>query len=262
MRIAIHGAGGRMGRAIARLARIGGDVEIVGAVDAPGSPSLGRDVGDLAGVEHAGVEISADLGSALLGAEVVIDFSTALAFDAVVRAAVQAGIGLVSGTTRLSDDSQRLIDRAGKAIPVLWAPNMSPGVHVVAALVRQAVASLSGYDVEVVEAHHNRKIDAPSGTAVMLLQATEEARAGLARVHGREGEVGARAPSEIGVHAIRGGGVIGDHTVHLIGEHDRIEITHRAISRDLFADGALNAARWIAGRPPGRYELADLLEKR
>jgi 4-hydroxy-tetrahydrodipicolinate reductase len=260
MKIALFGAGGRMGRAIAARAIEAGDLQIVGAVDRHDGPAIGRDVGELAGVGHLGVEVSADLGSALLGADVVIDFSSAGAFDAMLRAAMNAEVAVVSGTTRLSDASQALIDRAAKSIPVLWAPNMSVGVAVLGDLVGRAVRALGGgYDVEIVEAHHRLKIDAPSGTATALARIAEEARPGLSRVHGREGEPGARKPGELGMHAVRGGSVIGDHTVHLIGDHDRIEITHRAMSRELFADGALRAARFAAGRAPGRYTLADVL---
>jgi 4-hydroxy-tetrahydrodipicolinate reductase len=259
MKATIHGAGGRMGRAIVRLCSADPDISVVGAVDGPGSPHLGKDVGELAGVGTLGVEISADLSSALLGADVLIDFSIAAAFDAVLRAAVRAGVGLVSGTTRLSDEQQASIEQAAEKIAILWAPNMSVGVQVLALLVRQAVAQLPGYDVEVVETHHNQKADAPSGTATFLVKAAQDARADLEPVHGREGQPGARKASEIGVHALRGGGIVGDHSVHLVGAFDRLEITHRAMDRDLFADGAVRAARFIVGSEPGRYQLNDTL---
>jgi 4-hydroxy-tetrahydrodipicolinate reductase len=260
MRITIYGAGGRMGQAISRLASQADDLSIVGAVDAPSHPHLGRDVGELAGVGNLGVELSADLGSALLGADVIIDFSVAAVFDGMLRGAMQAGVPVVSGTTMLSDESNALLDRAAETIAVLWAPNMSVAVQVLARLVEQAVAALPGYDVELCETHHNRKIDAPSGTATMLVDRVVAARAGLESVHGRHGTVGVRPVSEVGVHALRGGGVIGDHSLHLLGDHDRIEITHRAVSRELFAEGALRAARFVANQTPGRYFLADLLD--
>lgn len=259
MRLAIFGAGGRMGRTIARLASDEG-VRIVGAVDAPASAAIGRDIGDLAGIGHAGVEVSEDLGSALLGADVLIDFTIAAAFDNMLRQAMKARVAVVSGTTRLGEESHALIDKASKEIPVMWAPNMSVGVHVLGELVEQAVRALGHYDIEIVETHHNQKADAPSGTATFLRQKAEAARPGLEPVFGREGQPGARRQGEIGMHALRGGGVFGDHTVHLIGAHDRLSITHRAISRDLFAAGALRAARFIAGKPAGRYHLADTLD--
>lgn len=263
--LAIYGASGRMGRSIAQLALDDPSFALVGAVDAAGSEHLGSDVGKLAGRDEAGVMVSADLSSALLGCDVLIDFSVATAFDDMIRTAAHQGVAVVSGTTRLSEDSLSNLERAASKIPVLWAPNMSVGVQLVAQLVRQAVASLCGpsaerYDVEVVEAHHNRKVDAPSGTATYLVEAAKEAMPNLTAVHGREGMVGARKPGEIGVHALRGGGIIGDHSVHLIGEYDRIEISHRAMSRELFAAGALRAARWLADQPAGRYRLADVLQ--
>lgn len=256
-KVALYGAGGRMGRVIAKMVHEAADMEIVGAVDHHDAPTLGRDIGDLAGLGHLGVEVSADVGSALLGADVVIDFTIAAAFDTVLRAAMQAGVALVSGTTRLEPESRALIDKAALKIPVLWAPNMSVGISVLGGLVEQVARALGDYDIEIVEAHHNRKVDAPSGTATFLLERAQRGRDGATAVHGRQGQPGARRPSEIGMHALRGGGVIGDHTVHFIGEHDRIAITHRAISRELFASGALRAARFVVGREPGRYELAD-----
>ena len=252
MKITIFGAGGRMGRTIARLAAEAGDISLVGAVDAPGSPAIGDDIG--------GVQISEDAASALLGADVAIDFTVAAAFAGSLRASMSAGVAFVSGTTRLSADDRALIDKAAGKIGVLWAPNMSVGVQVVAKLIDQAARSLGdAYDIEIVEAHHNKKVDAPSGTATFLLEAAQHARGSAQTVFGREGQVGARGHAEIGVHAIRGGGIVGDHTCHLIGEYDRIEITHRAMSRDLFAEGALRAARFVAGKPAGRYTLADIV---
>ena len=261
MQLAIFGAGGRMGQTLARLCSEAADLRIVGAVDAPDSPFLGRDLGELVGVGVMGVEISADLSSALLGADVLIDFSIAAAFDRMLRAAMHQGLAVVSGTTRLSPQSEALMVKAQAKIPLLWAPNMSVAVHVLARLAREAIATLGAdYDVEVVETHHNRKADAPSGTASFLVQAAQQARPELTPTHGREGEVGARKRDEIGVHALRGGGVVGDHCVHLIGEFDRLEIGHRAMSRELFAQGALRAARWIVGKAPGRYGMAQVIE--
>ncbi|MEZ4437629.1 MAG: 4-hydroxy-tetrahydrodipicolinate reductase [Polyangiaceae bacterium] len=259
LKLCLFGASGRMGRMICALASAAPDLSIVGAVGRHDSPHLGRDVGELAGVGPLGVVVDADPSSALLGADAVIDFSLASAFDRMLRAAMQAGVPVVSGTTRLSPESEALIDKAATKIPVLWAPNTSLGISVLAATVKQALAALGAdYDVEVVEAHHNQKADAPSGTATFLAEAAREVRPELRAVFGREGPIGKRSRDEIGMHALRGGGVIGDHTVHLIGPHDRLELTHRAMSRELFAAGALRAARFIVTRPPGRYALADM----
>lgn len=258
-RVAVYGASGRMGKAVVRLLAEAPDLELVGAVGRPESDAIGRDAGEIAGAGNLGVAVGADVAAGLLGADVVIDFSVAAAFDRVIGAAVRAKVPVVSGTTRLSPASVAKIDEAARTIPVLWAPNMSVGVQVLARAVEAAVRALgTGYDVEIVETHHNQKIDAPSGTAVFLQEAAQRARA-LEPVHGREGLVGERDPGEIGVHAVRGGGVVGDHTVHLIGPYDRLEFTHRAMSRELFAAGALSAARWIVGRPPGRHTLAETI---
>jgi 4-hydroxy-tetrahydrodipicolinate reductase len=146
-------------------------------------------------------------------------------------------------------------------VPVLWEPNMSLGVHVLASLVARAAAELPDWDAEIVETHHRAKVDAPSGTALRLAEAVQKARAGTRLVHGRQGRPGARSPHEIGMHALRGGDVVGDHEVHLLGGGERIELTHRATSRDVFAHGALRAAAWIVGKAAGSYTLADVLSR-
>lgn len=259
MKIAVHGVTGRMGQCVIRLAAAEG-LTIVGAIASPQSAGLGRDAGEIAGAGLLGVEISADTASGLLGAEVVIDFSSAAALPGLLTRAARAKVAVVSGTTRLDAACEQRLDEAARVVPVLWAPNTSVGVQVLADLLRQAVERLGpGFDVEIVETHHKAKIDAPSGTADRLRQAAEEGREGMRAVHGREGNVGPRQAEEIGVHAVRGGDVIGDHTVHLLGPGERLELTHRATNRDLFARGALRAARFLVGKAPGRYTMADVL---
>lgn len=259
MKIAIHGASGRMGLAVARLAASEG-ADIVGAVASPGSKALGRDIGEIAGLGVAGVEITADTASGLLGADVVIDFSTAAALPHLLQLAARQRVAVVSGTTRLDATCERLLDEAAKVVPVLWAPNTSVGVQVLAELVTLAAAKLGlGFDVEIAEAHHRAKVDAPSGTAERLRQAVTEARADLRAVHGREGNTGPRAADEIAVLAMRGGDVIGDHTVHFLGQGERLELTHRATDRAIFARGALRAARWVVDKPPGLYTMSNVL---
>ena len=259
MRLAIHGVTGRMGQAVTRIAASEG-VSIVGAIASPGSAGLGRDAGEIAGAGAVGTLVTADAGSGLLGADVVIDFSQPAALPHLLKLAMHKKIAVVSGTTRLDATGERLLDEAAKIVPVLWAANTSLGVQVLAELVTLAVQKLGlGFDVEIVETHHRAKIDAPSGTAERLRLAVEEARGELLRVPGREGNVGPRKPDEIGVFAVRGGDVIGDHTIHLLGPGERLELTHRATNRDLFARGALRAARFLHGKPPGRYTMADLL---
>jgi 4-hydroxy-tetrahydrodipicolinate reductase len=237
MRIAIVGGRGRMGRTIAALAAEQG-MEVALAID-------------------AGDRLSA---LATSGADVVIDFSSPAGTMELAAVAASAGIALVSGTTGLDDDAHAALERAAARIPVAWEPNMSVGVHVLSALVARAVELLGPeFDIEIVEAHHRLKVDAPSGTALRLAEVARSARAGSRFVYGREGRPGAREAAEIGIHAVRGGDVIGDHSVQLMGPGERIELVHRASSRDLFARGALRVARWVKGKAPGRYGMEDVL---
>lgn len=260
MKLAVVGASGRMGLAVVRLAVDSGDVSIVGAADAPGSAHLGRDAGEIAGVGHVGTVLTSELDDALLGAEVCIDFTAKAATPRIATAVARAKVAWVCGTTGLDAAEQAKLDEAAKVVPVLHAANMSLGVQVLAEIVREAVKKLgSAFDVEIVEAHHKKKADAPSGTAKRLADAVKEGRSGLREVNGRAGLVGARKDDELAILAIRGGDVIGDHTVHLLGDGERLELTHRATSRDLFARGALRAARFLVGKPAGRYGIPDVL---
>jgi 4-hydroxy-tetrahydrodipicolinate reductase len=246
-----------MGRTVTRLCLEAGDLEIVGACAGSGDPHLGEDAGVLAGVGSVGVAVTDDMASALLGAEVVIDFSLPAALEELARLAARQNVALVSGTTGVKDLSP--LDEAGARIPLLWAPNMSLGIQVLGELAAEAVRRLGpGFEVEITEVHHKHKVDAPSGTALRLGEAIREVRP-LRPVSGRQGIIGARPSDELGVFALRGGDVIGDHTVYLFGPGERIELTHRATSRDLFAHGAIRAARWLAGKPARRYTLADVL---
>lgn len=260
MKLALHGATGRMGRAITRLAIEAGDIQLVGAVTHVDDPLHGRDVGELAGVGNVGVAAGHDVGAALLGADVVIDFSLPPALPSVLRAVTAAELPVVIGTTGLSASDVRAIDEAATKVPVLWAQNMSLGIAVLAELVEQAIARLGAdFDVEIVEVHHRNKVDSPSGTAKRLMDAVSAARPDSVALYERHGQVGPRTDPETAVLALRGGDVLGDHTVHLMGPGERIELTHRATSRDVFAHGALRAARWMLGKPAGRYTIADVL---
>ena len=260
MRIALHGATGRMGQAIVRLVHEKREDQIVGAIAAPDALEQGRDVGEVAGIGHIGVAVTHDHAVGLLGADVVIDFSHVAAVQSLVRAVKRARVAMVSGTTGLAATDRAALDDVAQTVAVLWAANMSPGVEAVAQMARLAAAVLGpDYDIEIVETHHRQKVDAPSGTALRLAEAVREARPDLALCHGREGRPGPRGQNELAVMALRGGDVIGDHTVHLLGLGERIEITHRATQRDVFARGALRAARWLIGKKPGRYALRDLL---
>ncbi len=258
--LGVLGATGRMGRAVVRLAYEGGH-RLVCALSLASSPDVGRDAGELAGIGPLGVLVGVDLASiAKTKPDVLIDFSSPAAVCDAAGIAASAGVAIVSGTTGLDAAATRALDLAAERVPVLWEPNMSVGVHVLAELVGEAVRRLGpSFDIEIVETHHGLKADAPSGTALRLAEAARNARRGSELVYGRHGRPGARPPSEIGVHAVRGGDVIGDHEVHLLGKGERVELTHKATSRDVFAHGALRAACYVATRQAGRYALQDVL---
>ncbi len=258
MRYAVVGASGRMGRAIVRLGREMADATLVAAVS---EQDIGQDAGLLAGVGSLGVKIVAPLEALTqAGADVVIDFSAPAVTLELAPLLANAGVRLVSGTTGLGDEHKGALANAATQVAVLWEPNMSMGVHVLGRLVEQAVRALGpAYDIEIVETHHRMKIDAPSGTAILLAQKAKSAREDTTYIYGREGKPGARKPSEIAVLAMRGGDVIGDHSVHLMALGERLELTHRATNRDVFAHGALRAAAWMATRGPGSYSLADVI---
>jgi 4-hydroxy-tetrahydrodipicolinate reductase len=252
--ILLCGATGRMGRAVAALAAGDDAFRVVGGLgrgDAPPGCALRGD--------------PEDADEWVRGADVVVDFSAPPYLRRLLetQADALAGKALVVGTTGLGAEEERLLERQAGASAVLRAANFSVGVNVLAALVERAAAALGeGYDVEIVEAHHRRKADAPSGTALALGEAAARARGVRlddVRVDGRGGHPGARPVGEIGFHAVRGGDVIGEHTVMFIGERERVELSHRASDRLLFAEGALRAARWLAGRPAGTYAMRDVL---
>ena len=238
MRIGVFGASGRMGQSVVRIAEAAGH-EIV---------------------FRASAKAESLLAIAEARAEVAIDFSHAAAFRATVEACVAAELPLVSGTTGFGVEGEAALVAAAQSVAVLWEPNLSVGVYVLSALVREAAARLGEtFDVEIVETHHKHKLDAPSGTALRLASSVQSARPELELGFGRHGAQAARTGRELGVHAIRGGSVVGDHTVGFYGEAERIELSHRAESRDVFARGALRAAEWLAGQPRGRYGLGDVL---
>ena len=257
-RIALHGATGRMGGAMLAACREAG-IAIVGATAAPGCAQIGMDLGEAHQTSTYGVQVTADISAALLGANVIVDFSSASAVRPLAKAAGAVGIPLVSGTTALDDDAHAALEELSKRTAVLWSPNFSIGIQVLMEVVRHAARRLGpAFDIEVVEVHHRRKTDAPSGTAARLIREVQEVRPGTP-LHSRCGDVGARSDGELGVFSIRGGDVVGDHTVHLLGLGERLELTHRATTREVFARGALFAASKLCGMPCGRYNLADLL---
>jgi 4-hydroxy-tetrahydrodipicolinate reductase len=263
-RVSVHGAAGRMGRNITKLLVEDKGATLVSAIERPGSPAIGQDVAVLNGfAEPLGVVITASLESALERAEVVIDFSLPVAARALFDACAARKVAAVVGTTGLDAAARGALDALAKVAPVVAAPNYSIGVNALWAIAAQAVRVLGPeFDIEIVEMHHKHKVDAPSGTAVRLAEVVAQARgleAKTASRHGRAGQVGARTSDEIGMHALRGGDVVGDHTLILAGPGERIELTHRAHSREIFALGAVRAAHFVVGRAPGLYDMADVL---
>jgi 4-hydroxy-tetrahydrodipicolinate reductase len=260
IRLAVAGCCGRMGRAVLRLAAADPAFTVAAAVTVPGDAELGRDAGPVAGVGSLGVVVSERCEAAC---DVLIEFTTPGGTLQWARWCAQRGVALVSGTTGLGEGERAALHEAAARVAVLWAPNMSVGVNLLLRLVEQVARSLdAGWDVEIVEAHHRQKVDAPSGTARALLDAVFAGRgrgAEDAVVYGRSGTPGARRPGEVGLHALRLGGVIGDHDVHFGSMFEVLTLRHRALSRDAFAAGALRAARWLIGRGPGLYGMGDVL---
>ncbi len=261
--VVVTGAAGRMGMQILRLVRATEGMAISGAVERAGAPQVGQDAGALAGIGPIGVPVVDGLAKALAGADVVVDFTSHEASAAHAELCAGKGVPLVIGSTGWTPEAKARVQAAARKIPVVLAPNMSVGVTVLFELVRQAAKVLGdAYDVEIVEIHHKKKRDAPSGTAVRLGEVAAEA---LGRdpkdalAFARHGILGERPPWQIGVQTLRGGDVVGEHTVYFCGEGERLELTHRAASREQFARGAIRAARWLPGRPPGLYDMADVL---
>ena len=266
-KVLIVGAGGRMGLAMARLIaqRAVPGLELVAAVDRAGAPLVGQDAGVAAGVPALGVVLGADLAAGLAARpDVAVDFSSPSATAATAAQVAAAGVPWVVGTTGLGAAEQAAVAQAAQKIPVVLSANMSLGVNLLYALVAQAARTLAGlrYDCEIVERHHRRKKDSPSGTALYLGEAAAQGFGWNLKdvaVDGRTGIPGERPEKEIGFHAVRGGDIVGDHTVLFAADGECIELSHRATSRDTLALGALRAAAWLPGRAPALYGMRDVL---
>ncbi len=254
MKVAIAGAGGRMGQALIEAVLASREFQLVAALDAAGSAALGRAAGP--------VMVGADL-AALAAADVLLDFTRPEGTLAHLEACLGRGKAMVIGTTGFSDAQKARIAQGAKRIPVVMSPNFAIGVNVVFRLAQTAAKALGdAYDVEIVEAHHRHKVDAPSGTALMLGELVAQALGrDLAQVatHGREGDTGERPAKAIGFHSIRGGDIVGEHTVIFAGAGERVEVSVRSQSRMTYAAGALRAALWLQGRGPGLYDMFDVL---
>jgi 4-hydroxy-tetrahydrodipicolinate reductase len=261
--IAVLGVSGRMGRCLVRSIRESGDLALTGALASAGSTALGRDAGDVAEAGPLGVAVTADLSEALAGADVAIDFTLPQAALRNLEAAAARGIPVVIGTTGLDEAVHDAIRRLSHDLPVLVAPNMSLGVNLLFSLVDRAAAALGeDYDIEIFEAHHRGKVDSPSGTALRIAEIAAGARGRILAdvgIHTRAGHIGPRPRGGIGFAVQRGGDSVGEHRVTFAGIGESLEIAHRASDRMTFAYGAVTAARWLIGRPPGLYGMADVL---
>jgi 4-hydroxy-tetrahydrodipicolinate reductase len=263
VRVGIAGAAGRMGQRLVAAVRESADVALAAALEVPGHPGAGQDAGSLAGCGPMGVALSTDPEAALAAVDVLIDFSHHQASMGHLRRASAMGKPMVIGTTGFTGEEREEMGRLARFVPCVASPNMSVGVNVLLRVLGEVAAALgSEYDVEIVEAHHRRKADAPSGTALRM---AEVVAASLGRdlqdvgVFSRHGQIGPRTDREIGIQTVRGGDIVGEHTVIFAGMGERVEITHRAHSRDNFARGAVRAALWVVGQGPGLYDMQDVL---
>ena len=263
MKIAIVGAAGRMGRMLIAAVQAAEDAELTGGSEAATHPDIGRDLGEMIGGESAGVVLSSDPRALFEIADAVIDFTVPTATAAHAGLAAEHGTALIIGTTGLDAAQQGVIDAAGEKAVIVQAANYSVGVNVLLGLVEKAAQTLPDiYDIEVLEMHHHHKVDAPSGTALALglaAAAGRDVQLDEVSCKARDGIVGARPRGEIGFATLRGGDVVGDHTVMFAGPGERVEITHKASSREVFAGGAVRAAQWACTQKPGLYAMKDVL---
>ncbi len=261
MRLIVAGAGGRMGRTLVKAIAETKGLTLAGAVDAPGSAVIGQDAGVLAGLPANGIKLTSDVKALLADADAIVDFTVPKA--SVELAALTAGKVHIIGTTGHSADEEARIRESAKSAVIVKSGNRSLGVNLLAALTKRIAKTLDdSFDIEIFEMHHNKKIDAPSGTALMFGRAAAEGRGVDLAMHsarGRDGETGARKSGDIGFASLRGGTVVGEHSVIFAGPAERIELVHRAEDRMIFARGALHAAAWARGQKPGLYSMADVL---
>ncbi len=257
IKVIVCGASGRMGARIVNLVGKDSELELVGAIETKGHPDVGKAI-------SSKVKIDDDLNKIIGMGDVVIDFTSPQATLSHVENVRKQRKSMVIGTTGLSDRDMKSINKASGEISILISPNMSVGVNLLFELVEEVASRLEGYDIEIVEAHHNQKKDSPSGTAkkiAEIIAGAQKLDLGKAGIYGRKGLTGPRKRDEIGIHAVRAGDIVGDHTVLFAGGSERIELIHRANSRDAFALGAIKAAKWIAGKPSGLYSMKDVLKK-
>jgi 4-hydroxy-tetrahydrodipicolinate reductase len=263
MRLVVAGAGGRMGRTLVKAIAETDGVVLAGAIEAPGAAVIGRDVGELAGLSPNGIVVSADAPSLFAKADGLVDFTIPAATMVLAEQSAAHGLVHVIGTTGFTPNDEKTIAAAAARARIVKSGNMSLGVNLLAALVKRVAKTLDDeFDIEIFEMHHNKKIDAPSGTALLLGEAAAAGRGidlGGRSVRARDGHTGARKAGNIGFASLRGGTVVGEHGMIFAGPHERIELVHKAEDRMIFARGAVKAALWARGRKPGLYAMADVL---
>ena len=264
VKVIVIGVAGRMGKTICQTVLESPGVELAGASERKGSEVIGQDLGEIIGVKKLGISITDDLNQVAPQGDVLIDFTSPVATLDTLAIAIAHSKPMVIGTTGFSQEQLQTINSTAQQISCLLSPNMSIGVNLLFALLEKAAATLAdGYDIEIIETHHRLKVDAPSGTALKMAEIvcqTLGRQLGEVGVYGRKGQVGQRGQQEIAIHAVRGGDIVGEHQVIFAGPGERIELIHRAHSRQNFAQGALQAARWIINQPPGRlYNMKDVL---
>jgi 4-hydroxy-tetrahydrodipicolinate reductase len=263
MRLVVAAAGGRMGRTLVKAIADSKGFALAGALEDARSPLIGWDAGTLAGLGENGIKLAGDVGPLMEQADGIIDFTIPVATSSFAALAAKAGKVHIIGTTGLTDADEARIKEAAKTAVIVKSGNMSLGVNLLAALARRVAATLdNSFDIEILEMHHNQKVDAPSGTALLLGRAAAEGRGidfDKCSVATRAGHTGARRPGDIGFATLRGGSVVGEHSVIFAGQAERIELTHKAEDRMIFARGALHAARWARTQKPGLYSMADVL---
>jgi len=263
MRLVVAGAGGRMGRTVIKAIAETDGVVLAGAIEAPGAAVIGRDTGELAGLGHSGIVVTADVPTLLAEAEGLIDFTVPAATMILAEQSAAQGLVHVIGTTGFTLEGEKLIGLASDRARIVKSGNLSLGVNLLAALVKRVAKTLDdAFDIEIFEMHHGKKIDAPSGTALLLGTAAAAGRGIDLAGHSaraRDGHTGARKPGDVGFASLRGGTVVGEHSVIFAGPHERIELAHKAEDRMIFARGAIMAALWARNQKPGLYSMADVL---
>ena len=263
VKLIVSGVAGRMGRRIAGLSLADSEIKVTGGLEIQGNPGLGEDLGKLLGLGEQGIEVVDNLEKIIGQGDVLVEFSSSQATLEHLQICQGHKKAMVIGTTGFTEDEKEILNKASKDIPLLCSPNMSVGINLLFKITREAAKAIGqDYDLEIIEAHHRQKKDAPSGTAIKLAAIlAKETNRSLSEVvtFGRKGQTGERPRETIGIHAVRGGDIVGEHTVIFAGAGERIELTHRASSRDTFAQGALRAVKFIIKQKPGLYDMGDVL---